>query len=67
VPIILLIVPMDPLTGLFAHATPTARTFVTGNLCQTAQFTDVGHLHLLRCDQEQRRDLILRSCPLGAG
>ena len=39
---------MDPLTALFAHATPTARTFYTGNLCQTAQFTDVGHLHLLK-------------------
>jgi len=42
------IVPIDPLTALFAHATPTARTFFTGNLCQTAQFTDVGHLHLLK-------------------
>src|SRR5260370_16548483 len=39
---------MDPLTALFAHATPTARTFFTGNLCQTAQFTSVGHLHLLK-------------------
>ena len=39
---------MDPLAALFAHATPTARTFFTGNLCQTAQFTDVGHLHLLK-------------------
>jgi AraC-like DNA-binding protein len=38
---------MDPFAALFAHVTPTARTFFTGNLCQTAQFSDEGHLHLL--------------------
>jgi AraC-like DNA-binding protein len=48
VPIILLIVPMDPFAALFAHVTPTARTFFTGNLCQTLQFTGVGHLHLFK-------------------
>jgi AraC-like DNA-binding protein len=39
---------MDPFAALFAHVTPSARTFFTGNLCQTAQFTDSGHLHLLK-------------------
>jgi len=39
---------MDPFAALFAHATPTARTFFTGNLCQRMQFTDAGHLHLLK-------------------
>lgn len=39
---------MDPFAALFAHVTPRARTFFTGNLCQTAQFTDEGHLHLLK-------------------
>jgi hypothetical protein len=39
---------MDPFAALFAHVTPTARTFFTGNLCQTMQFTDAGHLHLLK-------------------
>jgi AraC-like DNA-binding protein len=48
VPIILQIVPMDPFAALFAHVAPTARTFFTGNLCQTLQFPDVGHLHLLK-------------------
>jgi AraC-like DNA-binding protein len=43
----LLIVPMDPFAALFAHVTPKARTFFTGQLCGTAQFTDEGHLHLL--------------------
>jgi AraC-like DNA-binding protein len=38
---------MDPFAALFAHATPRARTFFTGNLCRTAQFSDEGHLHLL--------------------
>jgi len=38
---------MDPLAALFAHVTPSARTFFTGNLCQTAQF-DGSHLHLLK-------------------
>lgn len=39
---------MDPFAALFAHVTPRARTFFTGKLCQTTQFTDVGHLHLLK-------------------
>jgi AraC-like DNA-binding protein len=39
---------MDPFAALFAHVTPSARTFFTGNLCQTVQFTDSGHLHLLK-------------------
>src|SRR5271168_64865 len=39
---------MDPFAVLFAHVTPRARTFFTGNLCQEAQFTDEGHLHLLK-------------------
>ena len=39
---------MDPFAALFAHVTPTARTFFTGNLCQTQQFTGAGHLHLLK-------------------
>lgn len=38
---------MDPFAALFAHVTPKARTFFSGKLCQTAQFADVGHLHLL--------------------
>lgn len=38
---------MDPFAALFAHVTPRARTFFTGNLCRTAQFSDEGHLHLL--------------------
>ena len=38
---------MDPFAALFAHVAPSARTFFAGNLCATAQFTDVGHLHLL--------------------
>lgn len=38
---------MDPFAALFGHVTPRARTFYTGNLCQTAHFTDEGHLHLL--------------------
>jgi len=38
---------MDPFAALFAHVTPRARAFFTGNLCRTAQFTDEGHLHLL--------------------
>ena len=36
------------LAVLFAHVTPRARTFFTGNLCQNVQFTDEGHLHLLK-------------------
>jgi AraC-like DNA-binding protein len=39
---------MDPFAALFAHVTPTARTFFVGNLCQTLQFTGVGHLHLFK-------------------
>jgi AraC-like DNA-binding protein len=39
---------MDPFAALFAHVTPRARTFFTGNLCQSAKFTDGGHLHLLK-------------------
>lgn len=39
---------MDPFAALFAHVAPRARTFFTGKLCQTAQFTDEGHLHLLK-------------------
>jgi AraC-like DNA-binding protein len=39
---------MDPFAALFAHVSPTARTFFAGNLCQTLQFTDVGHLHLFK-------------------
>lgn len=39
---------MDHFSALFAHATPSARTFFAGNLCATAQFTEIGHLHLFR-------------------
>lgn len=39
---------MDPFAALFAHVTPRARTFFTDKLCQTAQFSDEGHLHLLK-------------------
>jgi AraC-like DNA-binding protein len=39
---------MDAFAALFAHVTPSARTFFTGNLCQAAQFGDGGHLHLLK-------------------
>jgi AraC-like DNA-binding protein len=39
---------MDPFAALFAHVTPTARTFFTGNLCQTLQFSDTGFLHVLK-------------------
>jgi len=38
---------MDPFAALFGHVTPRARTFFTGTLCQTAQYTDEGHLHFL--------------------
>lgn len=41
---------MDHLAALFAHATPTARTFFTGNLCQAAEFLDGAHLHFLKGD-----------------
>lgn len=39
---------MDPFAALFAHVTPKARTFFTGTLCRTAQYTGAGHLHLLK-------------------
>lgn len=39
---------MDHLAALFAHATPSARTFFTGSLCTTTSFSGGGHLHLLR-------------------
>ena len=48
VPKTLQIVPMDPFAALFAHVTPTARTFFTGQLCQAVNFTGVGHLHLFK-------------------
>jgi AraC-like DNA-binding protein len=48
VPDTLPIVPTDPFAALFAHVTPSARTFFTGNLCQTAHFAGEGHLHLLK-------------------
>ena len=48
VPRTLPIVPMDNFAALFAHATPAAQTFFTGKLCRTADFTEGGHLHLLK-------------------
>lgn len=39
---------MDLFAALFAHTTPTAQTFFSGNLRATAQFTERGHLHLLK-------------------
>jgi hypothetical protein len=45
---ILPIVPTDPFAALFAHLTPSARIFFTGDLCQTAHFAGEGHLHLLK-------------------
>lgn len=39
---------MDLFAALFAHSTPSARTFFTGTLCATVEFTGCGHLHLLR-------------------
>ncbi len=47
-PITLPIVPMDAFAAVFAHVTPSARSFFTGKLCQTAQFSDVGHLHFFK-------------------
>ncbi len=38
----------DTLAGLFAHVTPSARTFFTGTLCETVRFAGAGHLHLLK-------------------
>lgn len=48
VPLFLPIVPMDHFAALFAHVTPSARAFFTGNLCRTADFAGSGHLHLLK-------------------
>lgn len=39
---------MDPFAALFAHVTPQARTFFAGNLCNTVDFAEVGHLHLFK-------------------
>ncbi|CAL80278.1 putative transcriptional regulator, AraC/XylS family [Bradyrhizobium sp. ORS 278] len=39
---------MDPFAALFAHVTPRARTFFAGNLCNSVDFTDIGHLHLFK-------------------
>ncbi len=39
---------MDPFAALFAHVTPSAQTFFTGNLCETTHFAGVGHLHLFK-------------------
>ena len=39
---------MDSFASLFSHATPTARTFFSGTLCQGMTFADGGYLHLLR-------------------
>lgn len=39
---------MDPFAALFAHAAPTAQTFFAGNLCENFQFTECGHIHLLK-------------------
>lgn len=39
---------MDPFNVLFAHITPSARSFFVGNLCTAATFAETGHLHLLR-------------------
>ncbi len=39
---------MDHFAALFAHVAPSARAFFAGNLCETAQFADCGHLHLLK-------------------
>ncbi|MGL4242773.1 MAG: cupin domain-containing protein, partial [Beijerinckiaceae bacterium] len=39
---------MDALAALFSHAAPAANSFFVGTLCTTAQFAEVGHLHLLK-------------------
>ncbi|MGJ4927203.1 AraC family transcriptional regulator [Bradyrhizobium sp. HKCCYLS2038] len=39
---------MDPFAALFAHVTPRARTFFAGNLCNSVDFPEVGHLHLFK-------------------
>jgi Cupin len=69
------IVPMDPFAALFAHATPTARTFFTGKLCREVEFSQTGHLHLFKAGaltvlQAGEPDLELREptllfCPRG--
>ena len=33
------------------YVTPSARSFFTGKLCQTAQFSDIGHLHLFKAGE----------------
>lgn len=42
------IIPTDPFTALFAHATPSARAFFAGSLCVAAEYDDGGYLHVLR-------------------
>lgn len=39
---------MDNLAALFAHTAPSVRALFSGNLCNAAQFTECGYLHLLR-------------------
>jgi AraC-like DNA-binding protein len=39
---------MDHFAALFAHVAPSTRAFFAGNLCETVQFTECGHLHLLK-------------------
>ncbi len=39
---------MDPFASLFAHVTPSARSFFSGTLCQGIQFAEGGYLHLLK-------------------
>ncbi|CCD98976.1 AraC family transcriptional regulator [Bradyrhizobium sp. STM 3809] len=39
---------MDSFAALFAHVTPRARTFFSGNLCNTVEFGPDGHLHLFK-------------------
>jgi AraC-like DNA-binding protein len=39
---------MDPFAALFAHTMPSARTFFSGNLCDSVPFGSGGHLHLLK-------------------
>lgn len=42
---------MDPLSALLVHASPEAKIFFAGNLCQNSSSDDYpsgGHLHLLR-------------------
>jgi AraC-like DNA-binding protein len=42
------IVPIDHLSALFSHFRPSARTFFSGNLCETVDFGEGGHLHLFK-------------------